>query len=163
MFGQGSGATIALLAAAADPRIKAVDALDPWGDWPEWLGKTAVGADDPERAQRLKPVFLEKVALLDPVRWLPKVTTPYIRIQQNLEDAATPQECKDRIKAAAPKQTEFVRFETTRAFMNREDGGRLFEWIKDALDKPIASPGAKTTAVATRDAAEPSPKQTVHH
>ena len=28
-FGEGTGATIAILAAAADPRIKAVDALDP--------------------------------------------------------------------------------------------------------------------------------------
>ena len=33
IFGEGSGGTIALLAASVDPRIKAVDVLDPWGDW----------------------------------------------------------------------------------------------------------------------------------
>lgn len=160
MFGQGSGATIALLAAAADQRIKAVDALDPWADWPVWLAKTGVGADDPERADRLKPAFLEKVAPLDPVEWLPKLQTPYVRIQQNLEDGATPRECKDRIKAAAPRQAEFLRFDTTAAFMSTEGRGRLFEWIKDALDKAIA-PAGKSTAVANRDATEPSPKQSV--
>src|SRR5271155_1296921 len=42
MFGQASGGTIALLAAAADPRIKAVDVLDPWGDWPVWLAKSPI-------------------------------------------------------------------------------------------------------------------------
>src|SRR5208337_3439650 len=34
IFGQGSGATIAILASAVDPRIKVLDVLDPWGDWP---------------------------------------------------------------------------------------------------------------------------------
>jgi len=37
MFGQGSGASIAILASAADPRIKVLDVLDPWGDWPTWI------------------------------------------------------------------------------------------------------------------------------
>jgi dienelactone hydrolase len=161
MFGQGSGATIALLAAAADQRIKAVDALDPWGDWPVWLAKTGVGADDPEKANRLTPAFLETVVPLDPVRWLPKLQTPYVRIQQNLEDGATPRECKDRIKDAAPKQTEFLRFDTTAAFMNTEGRGRLFEWIKDALNKPVAPEGKTSTAVANPDVTAPSPKQSV--
>jgi dienelactone hydrolase len=34
MFAQGSGASIAILATAVDPRIKVLEALDPWGDWP---------------------------------------------------------------------------------------------------------------------------------
>jgi hypothetical protein len=33
----GSGASIAILASAADPRIKVLDTLDSWGDWPVWL------------------------------------------------------------------------------------------------------------------------------
>src|SRR5580704_8999980 len=36
MLGVGSGASIAILASAADPRIRAVDLLGPWGDWPGW-------------------------------------------------------------------------------------------------------------------------------
>lgn len=161
MFGQGSGATIALLAAAADSRIKAVDALDPWGDWPTWLAKTAVGADDPERATRLTPAFLKQVAPLDPVQWLPKLRTPYIRIQQNLEDASTPRDSKDRIRKAAPKRTQFERFDTTQAFMNIEGGGKLFDWVKDAVDKPAVPSSAKSTAVASRRASQASKKAAV--
>ena len=41
VFGQGSGGSIAILAAAADARIIALDAVDPWGDWPE-IGKAHV-------------------------------------------------------------------------------------------------------------------------
>jgi len=150
MFGQGSGATISLLAAAADSRIKAVDALDPWGDWAVWLAKSPIGADDPERASRLKPAFLKQVATLDPVQWLPKMRTPHIRIQQNLEDASTPRVSKNRIKAAAPKQTVFNRFDTTAVFMNAEGRGHLFDWVKESLAKPVAPP-QKNTAVASRN------------
>ena len=162
MFGQGSGATIALLAAAADSRIIAVDALDPWGDWPVWLAKSAVGADDPERTERLKPAFLKQVAPLDPVQWLPKVHAPYIRIQQNLEDQATPRVCKNRIRAAAPKRVVFERFDTTAAFMNGEGGGRLFDWIKDAVAKPIVQPALRNTTVASGSSARTSTKRPVH-
>ena len=41
MFAQGSGASIAILASAADPRIKVLDVLDPWGDWPTWMATSA--------------------------------------------------------------------------------------------------------------------------
>ncbi len=138
MFGQGSGATIALLAAAADSRIKAVDALDPWGDWPTWLAKTVIEKDDPEHAQHTAPEFLAKVAPLDPVQWLPKLQTPSVRIQQNMKDAATPPESKDRIKAAAPRQTDFGRFDSIDALMNAEGGGKLLAWIQNAVAKPSA-------------------------
>lgn len=40
MFGEGSGGTIAILAAATDPRIRSIDLLDPWGDWPDWMAKS---------------------------------------------------------------------------------------------------------------------------
>jgi hypothetical protein len=42
IFAQGSGATIAILAAAVEPQIRAVDALQPWGDWPTWLAKSSL-------------------------------------------------------------------------------------------------------------------------
>src|SRR5262249_37302516 len=65
MFGQGSGATIAILASAADPRIKVLDVLDPWGDWPAWM-TTSPFVPEEERPDFIKPEFLRKVALLDP-------------------------------------------------------------------------------------------------
>jgi acetyl esterase/lipase len=147
MFGEGSGGTIAILAAAADPRIKAVDALDPWGDWPDFLAKSPVIDDDPNRAAYLKPEFLQKVAPLDPVKWLPQLKEP-IRIQQVRQNEATPMECKESIKAAAPKQTELVRFDGLMDLGKREGGGRLFGWIKDRLREPDKSaPGDQKVAV----------------
>lgn len=57
MYGQGSGGAIAILSAAADPRIIALDLTDPWGNWPDWL-KGSKQIPDEERAMYLKPEFL---------------------------------------------------------------------------------------------------------
>lgn len=59
MFGQGSGASIAVLAAAADPRIKTLDLFNPWGDWPDWLKDSPI-VPDKERANYLAPNFLPR-------------------------------------------------------------------------------------------------------
>src|SRR5216684_3871874 len=59
MFGQGSGATIAILASAVDPRIKVLDVLDPWGDWPTWMATSEFPPKD-ERPDYVKPEFLKK-------------------------------------------------------------------------------------------------------
>jgi hypothetical protein len=50
MFTQGSGASIGILASAVDPRIKVLDALDPWGDWPTWMA-TSPFVPQKERAE----------------------------------------------------------------------------------------------------------------
>ncbi len=133
MFGQGSGGTIAILAAAADSRIKAVDALDPWGDFPDWLAKSpTIGEDDPHRAEYTQPEFLKRVAPLDPVKWLPDLKTPKVRIQQVL-DWANPVESQDKVQQAAPKQAELQRFASATLMGRKEAGGRLFKGIKDQL------------------------------
>ncbi len=150
MFGQGSGATIALLAAAADPRIKAVDALDPWGDWPVWLAKSPVVSLDTADSHFTSPAFLKKVAPLDPVKWLPQLKTPYIRLQQNLEDEGTPLLAKNKIMKAAPKRTEVNRFDSTLQFMRAEGRGRLFDWIKEAVFKPVKPLAASGVSVAEK-------------
>jgi len=72
MFGMGSGASIAILAAHADPRIKTLDLLDPWGDWPDWL-KDSPEVPASERSKYLAPEFLKSVAPLDPVAYLPSL------------------------------------------------------------------------------------------
>jgi dienelactone hydrolase len=140
MFGEGSGGAIAILAAAADPRIKAVDALDPWGDWPDFLASSPLVQQDPAHDDYVKPEFLKKVAPLDPLKWLPQLKVP-VRIQQVKENDITPLSCKDAIKAAAPKQAEVFRFAAAMDLGKREGQGRLFEWIKDKLresGKPAA-------------------------
>jgi hypothetical protein len=150
MFGQGSGGTIAILAAAADPRIKAIDVLEPWGDWPVWLRKSSVVQDDPEKDRYAQKEFLKQVEPLDPVKWLPKLKSTKIRIQQVAEyDDSVPTECQDRIKKAAPKQAEVTRFDTTVQLATIEGGGRMWEWMHDALAKPTQNAAPNTVADKT--------------
>lgn len=143
MFGAGSGGSIAVLAAAADSRIKAIDLLDPWGDWPKWLAKSSLVHDD-ERANFLKPEFLSTVAGLDPVTWLPKLKTQHIRIQNNAEDPIDPLTAQKAIEAAAPENAEINQFGDSAALVRGEGGGALFDWIKEQV-----KPGANLKTVAT--------------
>jgi len=146
MFGQGSGGTIAILAAAADPRIKAVDVLEPWGDWPVFLAKSPVVQLDANNTNFATPASLKKVAPLDPVKWLSTLKIP-VRIQQVKENGDTPMAVKERIKAAAPKQAEVNRFEGNMVLGEREGHGHLFDWIKARLQEP-AKPGANKAPMA---------------
>jgi hypothetical protein len=132
MFGAGSGATIAILAAVADPRIKALDLLDPWGDWPDWMAGSSL-IPDVERPDYLKPEFLQRVSALDPVRRLPQLNSRDIRLQHVMDDSATPAICKRRIESAAPPSAQIIHYENTRALFSAASGGRLFQWIKKQL------------------------------
>jgi X-Pro dipeptidyl-peptidase (S15 family) len=150
MFGQSSGGTIAILAAAADPRIKVVDVLDPWGDWPVWLAQSWVVNQDPDHANFTDADFLKRVAPLDPVKWLPTLKTRRIRIQQVMDNTATPDDAKDAIKKAAPKRAEVVRYDHLSQFAEVASQGQLFAWVKVQL-KATPTPGPqKRTAVAQR-------------
>jgi hypothetical protein len=100
IFGQGSGASIAILAAAADHRIGVLDLLNPWGDWPDWL-KTSPVVPEQERAKYLTPEFLEKASLVDPVAYLPQLKGSKFRVQQIMDDPDTPPAARDKIAAAA--------------------------------------------------------------
>jgi hypothetical protein len=151
MFGTGSGGTIAILAAAADPRIKAIDVLEPWGDWPDWLAKSPVVADDPNRAEYVKPEFLKKVAPLDPVKWLPELKSTRIRLQQSLEENLNPIESDDLIKGAAPKQAEVGRYQHTVDLIRADGPGKLFVWVKGQLQASgtaISEPAVAIGSVA---------------
>ncbi|MGD0567609.1 MAG: CocE/NonD family hydrolase [Candidatus Sulfotelmatobacter sp.] len=150
MFGQASGGAIAIMAAAADPRIKAVDVLDPWGDWPVWLEKSWVAQEDPDHARFTDAEFLKKVAPLDPVKWLPTLKTRRIRIQQVMENTATPDACKDAIKKAAPRRAEVVRFDHASQFADVASNGKLFDWVKLQLKTLPAVASPRRTAVAER-------------
>jgi hypothetical protein len=132
MFAVGSGASVAILAAAVDPRIKALDLLSPWGDWPEWIAKSQLISQD-ERAAYLTPEYLSKVAPLDPVLWLPKVTTAEVRIQNVRGSKSVPDESQKKIEAAAPPQAVVDQYENGHAFVPVSAGGRIFDWIKEQL------------------------------
>jgi dienelactone hydrolase len=84
MFGQGSGGTTALLAASVDSWIKAINILDPRGNWPEWMAKSTLIPED-KRPDDTTPQSLDKVAALDPTRVLPQLTLP-VQVQDTLSE-----------------------------------------------------------------------------
>ena len=130
MFGQGTGATIAALAAAADPRIKAVELLDPWGDWPDWV-KKSTRIPENERPDFLKPEWLDANAPMDPVKWLSQLKTPNVRLQFVKSVQITPTEAQAKIEAAAPKQAQIVHYDDTAAFKGALADGSGLDWLKE--------------------------------
>jgi hypothetical protein len=101
MFAQGSGASIAILSSAVDPRIKVLEALDPWGDWPIWMATSPFVPAD-ERADYVKPEFLGRIAALEPLEWLPKIQAKKFRLDDEIFDTVTPRAAKEQLRAATP-------------------------------------------------------------
>ena len=130
MFGEGSGGTIALLAASVDPRIKAVDVLNPWGDWPAWLGASRL-VPSAERCDYLKPGFLAPVAPLDPVTVLPKLTHLSLRLQQNMwDDTTTPANARERIAAALPRSADLAQYRNEQNYFEKVgNNGKMLDWM----------------------------------
>lgn len=138
IFGQGSGGTIAILAAGVEPQIRTVDALEPWGDWPTWLAKSSL-IPETERPAYLKPEFLAGVAPLDPVQWLGRVQAKSMRLQFVLDDTVTPAAAAQRMKAAARPPAQVVEYPTKHEQYEALGGGRAFDWIKQQLQPANAS------------------------
>jgi len=143
MFATGSGATIAILASAADPRIKALDVFNPWGDWPVWTAKSWAIPEE-ERGdlttnRYLDPKFLEVIAPLDPIRWVASVKAQSIRIQYVRSEATAPVETTRKIAEAAPERAEINEFNDYRVWMSVEHGPEMFGWLRQEL-QPDAKP-----------------------
>jgi len=140
MFGIGSGATIAILAAAADPRIKVLDLLNPWGDWSDWLAKSAL-IPEAERPAYVKPEFQNRVAFLDPTQWLGQLGSRPVRLQDVMDDPVTPLASKQRIESVAPPSVKIVRYQDRQEmFKASADDGGPFRWIKEQLGVAATSP-----------------------
>jgi hypothetical protein len=132
MFGQGSGATIAILASAVDPRIKVLDVLDPWGDWPAWI-KTSPFVPEEERADYMKPEFLKKVSTLETLQYLPKIQAKKFRFQQLLFETDTPTAIKEKLRAAAPAGTPVMLYKTLPEFRALFPYSTNLEWMQREL------------------------------
>jgi hypothetical protein len=150
MFGDGSGASIAILAASVDSRIKTLDLLDPWGDWPDWA-KESARIPEKERPDYLTPVWQQAVAPLDPVKWLPQLKTENIRVQFIKDISVTPADVQAKIEAALPPQAKVVHYENTAAFRAAIAGGTGFDWIKRNLQFSVV-PGYAGSGSAPRKA-----------
>jgi hypothetical protein len=152
MFTQGSGASIAIMASAVDPRIKVLEALDPWGDWPAWLATSPLVPEN-ERAQYVQPDFLRKVATLDPVVWLPKILAKKFRLDDELFDEITPKDVQEKLREAVPTGSSVIRYKNMDEFKAAFEGGKNLEWIQhelQSLPAPAETPAARTSPDTTR-------------
>ena len=151
IFGQGSGGAIAILAAAADPRIKALDLIGPWGDWPDFLAE-AKGIPPQEKPNFAKPEFLKKLEPLEPVRYLPDLKTQSLRI--HIMDEDPPTKWAVRVEKAAPAGAEIHRYASAEDLHADSASGKLFQWIANKL-----KPAVETNAPALTQSPETTKNQ----
>jgi hypothetical protein len=144
MFAQDSGASIAILTSAVDPRIKVLDIVDPWGDWPDWI-KGSPAVPEEERAAYLKPEFLKKAESVDPIAWLPKVQAKKFRLQDAEFAPTTPKIAKEKLRAAVPAGAKVVVYKTPEDTKSIISGTNVLDWMKDELQS-MSVPPAPTNA-----------------
>ncbi len=146
MFAQGSGASIAILTSAVDPRIKVLEALDPWGDWPTWIATSPFVPQD-ERPDYVKPEFLKKVAPLEPLEWLPKIQVKKLRLDDELFDTVTPKTVQEKLRAAAPTGASVMLYKNMEEFKEAFEDGKNLQWIQRELKSiPEAMPSTSPAA-----------------
>lgn len=138
MFGQGAGGAIAILASAADDRIKTLDLLNPWGDWPEFLA-TMPGPDAEGRKKITDPSFLAKMEPLEPMKWLPKVKAKSVRMQYVRGQRPMADGLQEKMEKAAPESVSIIQYGDNPAFVPHAMGGAIFSWIKLQLKPEIAA------------------------
>ena len=132
MFGDGSGGSIAILAAAVDSRIKTLDLLNPWGDWPDWI-KESTRIPENERADYLKPDWLAQLGSLDPVLWLPRLKSQQLRLTFVKDLSITPPKVQSTIESAAPSNAEIRHYQDGASFKESVADGKGFDWIKQEV------------------------------
>jgi hypothetical protein len=142
MIAEGSGASVGILASAVDGRIKALDVLDPWGDWPTWMAKSPFVPEE-ERANYVKPEYLKKVAALDPVDWLPKIQAKKFRMQDATFDSETPAAIHSKLRAAAPAATTVVIYNTIDDYKAAITDNKQMEWVHNEL-RSLTDPSSIT-------------------
>jgi hypothetical protein len=144
MFAHGSGASIAILASAVDPRIKVLDTVDPWGDWPNWMAKSSFVPEE-ERALYVKPDFLSRVAPLEPINWLPKIQANRFRLQDATFETNTPGGAKEKLRASVPEGASVVVYKTPEDFNAVMRGNQELDWIQHEL-RVLSNPTAPVVA-----------------
>lgn len=155
MWGDGSGASIAIMAAAVDPRIKTLDLLDPWGDWPDWLAQSSLVPEE-RRSLFLTPGFLGTVEDLEPMKALAKLTTQKVRLQYITEGVTvTPAAARQKMEAAAPQNVQIVHYDTLKRFSEIASKGVELNWIKNEVAlSPLAEDESTRKASLTNKTSE---------
>src|SRR6202142_3105984 len=130
-----------------DPRIKVLEALDPWGDWPTWMATSPFVPED-ERSQYAKADFLKKAAALEPVDWLPKIHAKRFRLDDELFDADTPKAAQERVRAAVPASSIVMLYKNMDEFKAAFQDGKNLEWIQHELQFLSAPAETKTGSLS---------------
>ena len=163
MWGDGSGASIAIMAAAVDSRIAVLDLLDPWGDWPDWLARSGIVAEK-DRAEYTSSYFMGTVENLEPLKLLPKLADRRVRLQY-IEDglAVTPAVVRQKMEAAAPPNVEIVHYQNTQAFVsNVASQGRGFDWVKKSVAQSQDTKSAVLRSGLESNKAEMGPQNSIN-
>lgn len=143
MFAEGSGATVGILASAVDPRIKVLDVVAPWGDWPTWFADSPFVPKE-ERADYVKPEFLKKAAAVDPVDWLPKVQAKKFRFQDATFETTTPKAAKEKMRAAVPASATIAIYNSQEELNATRNHNKVMEWLWSELRvTPEPAPDSK--------------------
>src|SRR5262249_12079748 len=140
------GGAIAILAAAVDRRIKALDLLRPWGAWQDWLATSALISRE-ERPAFLKPDFLKRLEPLEPVRFLPELKDQSIRIQIVDYEADT-RKVFAKLESVAPSSARIIHYHDSLEFRKAASDGHVFDWLASELN------GAKQEATSPQSAAK---------
>ncbi len=140
MYAQG------ILTSAVDRRIKVLDTIDPWGDWPTWMA-TSPFVPEEERAEYVKPEFLKKAAVLEPVEWLPKIQAKKFRLQDAVFELNPPKSAKEKLRAAAPASATILIYKTPEEFNVVVRGKQELEWIQRELRSLPETETANSSAV----------------
>ena len=160
MFAQGSGASIAILASGVDPRIKVLEGVDPWGDWPTWMASSAFVPEN-ERADYVKPEFLKKLDGLDPLEWLPKIQTKRFRLDDATFEANTPKSAKEKLRAAVPDGSSVILYKNLEEFNAAFTDGKNLHWIQHELQS-IPEPAPPSTPSSVNPVANPTAAKPRH-
>ena len=144
MYGQGSGGTIAILASAVDKRIRALDVLTPWGDWPNFFASGQYSTAD-KRAKFQAPEFQSQIAPFDPVTLIPRVQARSVRIQDVRASGRVPDASQEKVEAAAPPTAIINQYGDMASLSANAPVGVLFGWLRAELQ-----PNAKTTVTLAK-------------
>ena len=137
MFGEGSGGTIALLAASVDPRIKAVDVLNPWGDLEGMAGSISACSQCGKVPITLKPGLsgLRRSAgpASGPCR-RGELRACHSVCSRNLWDdtTSTPARnaARERIAAALPASASLAQYKDKQDYFEKVgNNGKMLDWM----------------------------------
>ena len=123
--GHDFGAMYGALAAASDPRVKAFVFMAGTQSFSDWF---LYGPKPPEDARQK---FIAEMALLDPIKYLPKVKMP-ILLQFANEDEHVPRARAEALAAAA-LEPKWVRFYSAGHELNALATRERIDWLKKQL------------------------------